>query len=221
MRRRQSFAPAAPASARLAWWAAFLATVALIAMLGLARSAQAFSAPTGGPQSANGSDPFESEELADEEEELEGEECEAGEEAEEECEEEVEDGAEAPRACLLTSAQATVSASVAADRVRLAVRYTAATPAAVTLSYWLRGSKGPLSLGQDHAHVGQRGVLHQTTSLSEPQMTKVVAAKDFTVQLRPAGAPSFCQHLFDRHLTVKHAAHGGFTWSDPEATASN
>jgi hypothetical protein len=222
--RRQSPATGAAPGVRLASWTACFATIALIALLGLARSAQAASPlPIGEPTHAKPSEPPEAEELAGEEgeeEELEAEECELAEEEGEECEEEAGASAEAPPACLLTSAQATVSASLASDRLRLVVRYTTSAPTAVALDYWLRGGKGPLSLPPQHKHLGSHGTLRQTETLTAAQMAKVQAAKDFTVQLRPLSAPHFCQRLFDRHLTARHASAGNLTWSDPEASAS-
>lgn len=221
--RRQPPATGTAPGVRLASWTACFATIALIAILGLARSAQAANLlPVGEPANSSPAAPPESEELAGEEdeEELEGEECELAEEEGEECEEEAGASAEAPRECLLTSAQATVSAGIASDRLQLVVRYTTSTPTTVALDYWLRGSKGPLSLGQQHKHLGSHGTLHQTETLSAAQMVKVRAARDFVVQLRPLGAPRFCQHLFDRHLTAKHVTASNLTWSDPEARAS-
>jgi hypothetical protein len=206
---------------RLAWWASFFATVALIALLGVARSAQALTvpAPTGvGIPAPASDDEVEVEDEEGEEEAGEAEECEAGEEFEEECEGGEVAGVEAPEECLLSSASATVSASTASDRLRLAVRYTTFAPATVGVTYWLRGAKGPLSFGGDHAHFALRGVFRQAVTLSDAQMTKVAAAKDFTVQLRPAGAPAYCHHYLDRHLTIRHTTRGALTWSSPEAS---
>ena len=220
MREKSSAASAdqTPAT-RLAWWSAFFATVALIAILSMARSAQALTLPVVGPlpnPAAAAPDPeAEAESDEGEEEEFESEECEEEEEEGEECEEE--DGSEAPSECLLSSASAKVSASTASDKLRLVVRYTTFSPASVAVYYFLRGSKGPLSLGGDRKHFARSGVFRQTETLSESQMAKVLAAKDFTVQLRPSKAPRYCHSLFDRHLTAKRAVAGGLSWSDPDA----
>ena len=218
MRRKPDIAESRDARTfRLAWWASFLATLALIAALGIARSAQALTLPptgTGGTAFAISPPSGESE---SEEEEFEAEECEVVEE--EECEEEVEEeGAEAPRECVLSSAGATVSASSASGKVRLAVHYTAYSTGTVEVVYWLRGAKGPLSLGGDRAHFGRKGLIRETEALTEAQMSKAIAAKNFTVELRPAHAPRYCNHLLDRHLTVRRAVPGGFIWSDPESS---
>lgn len=205
---------------RLAWLASFLATLALIAILALAKSAQALTvsgavAQATGPASSPPFD-FEAEEEG-EEEELEAEECEEGEE--EECEEEAGGGAfEAPDECLLTSAEATVFASSAQDKLRLVVRYATSTPALVAVAYGLHGSKGSLYLGQSTKQFAKSGVLRQTTTLSDVQMAKASGARDFTVQLYAVRAPHYCRHYLEQHLTVRHAAPSGLTWANPEAS---
>jgi hypothetical protein len=214
-----------PRAIRFAWWASFLATLVLIAALGIARSAQAQALPVAGaggspPALAVTGDETESEEEESEEEELEAEECEASEAEEgpeEECEAEAGAASKASRECVLASASAIVSATTASNTVRLAVHYTAFSSGTVDVTYWLRGSKGPLSLGRDHDHLGKKGVLRQTEKLSEAQMTRALAARNFTVELRPAHAPRSCNSLLDRHLTVRHSAAGHLTWSDPES----
>jgi hypothetical protein len=231
MRRRLGITDSEdPRAIRLAWWASFFATLVLIAALAIARSAQALTLPVASA-GAGGSllagavpgDETESEAEEAEAEELEAEECEAseseeGEEgAEEECEAGAGSGSEAARQCVLSSASASVSASTASATVRLAIHYTAFSPGAVDVTYWLRGSKGPLSLGRDRDQLGKKGVLRQTEKLGEAQMTRALAARSFTVELRPAHAPRYCDSLLDRHLTVRHAVGGHLTWSDPES----
>jgi hypothetical protein len=209
---------------RIAWMGAFFATVALIAILGLARSAQAMTVPVGAPTlSAVSFVPTEE----DEEEEFEGEEewtaaaeCEENaesEDEEEECEAiaEEEAEAEAPRECVLSSASATVTTATNSDKVRLAIRYTAYSPGAIQVFYFLRGKNGPLSLGSDRSHLGTHGVIRDTDTLTTAQIPKALAARDFTIQLRPAHAPRYCDNLLDRHLTVRHNTAGRLTWSDP------
>jgi hypothetical protein len=210
---------------RIAWVGAFFATVALIAILGLARSAQAMTVPVGAPAlSAVSFVPSEE----DEEEEFEGEEeewtaaaeCEENaesEDEEEECEAiaEEEAEAEAPRECVLSSASATVTTATNSDKVRLAIRYTAYSPGAIQVLSFLRGKKGPLSLGSDRSHLGTHGVIRDTATLTTAQIPKALAARDFTIQLRPAHAPRYCNNLLDRHLTVRHNTAGRLTWSDP------
>lgn len=208
----------APA-ARIAWWASFLATLALIAILGLAKSAQALTVPSSGGHAAllvlapAPDEEFEDEEEAEasEDEELEVEECEWD---EEECEDEA--GPEAPQECLLSSAQATIFAAANRDKVRLQVRYTTISPTAVAVDYGLHGSKGSLYLGGDKSKFASHGVLRLTKSLTETQMAKVMAAKGFTVRLRVPAAPHFCQTLFDRQLDVRQVTPTGLTWQQSE-----
>lgn len=204
---------------RLAWWASFFATVALIAILGLARSAQALTLPASGPLATTAAFVPAEEEESEDEEEGEYPECEFAEEEgeEEECEAEAEEdeAAQAPRECVLASASATVTAATGSDKVRLVIRYTAYSPGSIQVSYWLRGGKGPLSLGNKRSHVGSHGVIRDTDTLSSAQMSRALAARNFTIQLRPAHAPRSCNHLLDRHLTIRKNSSGRLTWSDP------
>jgi hypothetical protein len=211
---------------RLAWLVSFLATLSLLAILALARSAQALPIvepdspePTlaAAPLSAEADEDEEAEDSSWEEDFEAGDECEEAEDGEgEECEEE--DGFETPSECRLSSAEATVSALGSHDKVRLVVRYTATTPTAVVVDFGLHGSKGSLYMGESHEHFSRRGVFRETRRLSDSEMARTVGARDFTVQLYAVHAPRYCRHLLDRHLTVRHAVPGGLTWIDPEAS---
>jgi hypothetical protein len=216
MRRKLEAVPAHGApSARLAWWAAFLATLALIAILGFARSAQALTVASGGETIAAvapSAEEADEEAETSEDEEFEAEECEAGEE--EECEEE--DGAQAPEECLLDSAEATVYATPGQDKIRLQIRYTTSSPTAVAVDYGLHGAKGSLYLGGERKHFARQGVLRLTQSLTASQMSKVMAARGFTVRLRPAAAPHYCQPFFDRQLDLRRATPSGLAWLQSE-----
>ncbi len=195
----------------------FTLLVLLIALLGLAASAQAVIAPDvpGLPPvlaAPAEEEEEESEAVASEEEEIAAEECE--EEEAGECEEE--GGAEAPPECLLTDAQAIVFASGSADKVRLQIRYATTFPTAVLVEYGLHGSKGSLYLGSAKKRFGKKGVLRLNRSLTEAQMAKVMAARDFTVRIRPLAAPRWCGPRFDRHLDVRRATPRGLTWLQSE-----
>jgi hypothetical protein len=205
---------------RIAWWASFLATLALIAILSLAKSAQALTLPdASGVDSTSLLAPAADEEEVEEEGEaeasedegFEADECEAG---EEECEDE--SAVVAPAECLLSSAEATVFAFGNRDRVRLQVRYTATSPTAVAVDYGLHGAKGSLHLGSKKKRFARKGVLRLNRDLSEGQMAKVMAAKDFTVRIRIASAPGWCQSLFERHLTIRRATPSGLAWLQSE-----
>jgi hypothetical protein len=208
-------------TARLAWWGAFVLTIALILGLGFVRSAQAAIAPLptlAVPGVVEIDDEGESEDEGDEEE-LELEECEAAEEEDEEVEcedEEVDFGP--PPACFLSSADAAVSTDLVHNKLRLAVRYTAVQPATVAIDYWLRGSRGPLNLDGDEQRFGRDGVFRLTQSLTEAQAKRVAAAKNFTVTVDPVNAPKSCSEFLDQHLSVRKAVGPGEMWTDTEST---
>jgi hypothetical protein len=221
MRRTPAPTSDETSAARLAWWASFLATLALVAVLGMAKSAQALTLPaTSGAGAipalaapvAEAAEEDETEAEASEDEEFEAEACETGEE--EECEDE--SGLEAPPECLLSSARATIFASGNSDRVRLQLRYTTTSPTAVAVDYGLHGGRGSLYLGGEKKRFARKGVLRLNRSLTEAQMSKVMAAKDFTVRIRVPAAPRYCQSLFERHLNVRRATPRGLTWLQSE-----
>jgi len=215
MRRKHSAVGSDEAAAvRFAWWAAFFATLTLVAVLGLAKSAQALTVPAAGSPRLVGAPPpddeFEDEAESSEDEGFEVEEC----ETDEECEDE--GLSEAPPECLLSSAEATVFAAAGKDQVRLQVRYRTAVPTNVSLDYGLHGGKGSLYLGGESKHFSSHGVLHLTRSLSEAQMAKVMAARNFTVRLRVPAAPGYCQAFFDHQLDIRRATPSGLSWQQSE-----
>lgn len=216
MRRRAITATSDEAAAiRFAWWAAFFATLTLIVVLGIAKSAQALTVPPAGtPTVAAPSSPADGEDEAEaSEDEGFDEECE---EDEEECEEELDDATEAPAECLLSSAEATVTASANKDKVRLQVRYETSSPTAVAVEYGLHGSKGSLYLGGEKKQFTRHGVLRLTRTLTEAQMAKVMAAKGFTVRLRVPAAPGYCKAFFDHQLDSRRATPTGLAWQAAE-----
>ncbi len=215
MRRKHSAGSSDEVAAvRFAWWAAFFATLTLVAVLGLARSAQALTVPAAGSPGIAVAAPSD-DELEDEAESSEGEGFEV-----EECEtdEECEDGnpSEAPPECLLSSAEATVFAATGKDQIRLQVRYRTSVPTTVSLDYGLHGGKGSLYLGGERKHFSSHGVLHLTRSLTEAQMAKVMAARNFTVRLRVPAAPGYCQAFFDHQLDIRRATPSGLSWQQSE-----
>lgn len=217
MRRRPPSITPEDAAIRFAWWVAFLATLTLVAILGIARSAQAQSLPPTGLSNvavpaALADEELEDEAEAGEEEGFEAEECEAG---EEECEAEAGPG-EAPQECLLTRAETTVLAAANKDQVRLQIRYEMSAPAVVTIAYGLHGSKGSLFLGSERKRFAKQGVLRLTKALSEAQMAKASAAKGFTVRLRVPAAPGYCQSFFDYQLDLRQATPSGLSWRPSE-----
>jgi hypothetical protein len=216
MRRKHSTVGSHEAhTIRVAWWSAFFATVAVVAILGLARSAQALTVPAGdgavsvAERTAPPDEEFEDEAEASEEDEFEAEYC----DEDEECGDD-EGRAEAPPVCLISTANPTVTSSH--DKVRLAVHYTTSSPTAVAVEYGLHGGKGSLFLGSDRERLGASGTLHLSKHLTDAQMAKVMAATSFTVRLRVAAAPSYCSSFFDHQLKVKRATPSGLSWSQSE-----
>jgi hypothetical protein len=124
----------------------------------------------------------------------EGEDC--GTEEDELCEEGMEEEAEE---CLLEDADASFTAAPGAGEIRLRVHYRAFEPTAVIVDASLRGTKGTLHLGRERVRFHRAGVYRFDFSLGSKQMTKAVAAKEFRVDLRAAGAPAGCGfHLATR-----------------------
>jgi hypothetical protein len=198
-----------------------LSLLVLLVLLCLAPSAQALTAP--GPTglavpdllATSAEEPEEEgEAAASEDEEFEAEEC--VEEESGECDEGAEGGPEAPAECLITTLQPTVFASGATDRVRLQIRYASTAPTAVKVEYGLHGSKGALFLGSAKKRFGKKGVLRVNRRLAENQMSKVLAARDFTVRLRSLEAPRWCGSYFDRHLDLRRATPRGLVWLQSE-----
>lgn len=217
---------------RFRWLAALLAIVfvAVLGAMGAARNAAAAEIPaaaTSGiftqfaPFEAEEEDEAEEAEDEGEDGEEEADECEFEDEAREEaCEEKREEReleeAEAEE-CRLESAEATVAAVPSRNQLRLTVRYRAFEPSAVTIDLALRGGRGALDLGTDTAHFGSSGTVHSTQTLSDPQMAKAMAAREFTVGVQALNTPSFCGQAFERHLTARRGAGNGLQWSDPTA----
>jgi hypothetical protein len=220
MRRKPTVLASDEATAvRFAWWAAFFATLTVVAVLGLAKSAQALTVPAAGAPgiltapAPSWDDESEDEAETSEDEGFEDENC--GVEEGEECEDEAGPG-EAPEECLLTRAEATVLATGNKDEVRLQVRYSTSAPTAVAVDYGLHGGKGSLYLGGERKHFAREGVLRLTNTLTEAQMVKAMAARAFTVRLRVPAAPGYCQSFFDYQLDVRRATPSGLSWRPSE-----
>lgn len=205
-------------SNRVAWWAAFLATIVAILVLNLVRDADAamLEAPSAGTPTAHAF-PFEEEEEGEGEEfEDEVEECEGD---AEECleEEELEEEPFPPTECLLESTDAAVAA-LPHNRVQLSFRFTARVPAQIAISYRLQGTKGSLNMGTDRHRVSGSGILKETEAMGAAQMSRVLAARSFNLVVRPLGAPRYCHAYFDQKLNVKRATRRGPVWLGPESS---
>lgn len=199
----------------------------LVASLALARVASATAAPAPSlvthpvfvEEDEDEADEFGEDEAGDfEDEGEEGDVCASDDEAKEEaCEERLEDEEEAELLageCRLSTAEATVATVPGRDEVRLTVSYRAVQPSAVAVEMRLRGSRGALDLGTESAHFGRSGTLHAAKQLSDSEMERAAAAREFTVGVHALNSPRFCRAIFERHLTAHHGGH----WSDPTAT---
>ena len=116
--------------------------------------------------------------------------------------------AEAER-CVLASASASVDADRNSGKVRLRVRYLTYGPASFSLRYSLRGAKGGLRLGSAKAQFGNSGVFHDVVRLNDRRMTKVLAAREFQIELRAQRAPGSCRE----RLTVQRRDASRLHWA--------
>lgn len=178
-----------------------LLVLLLISLFAVAGPARALSVPSV-PSIPSGEEAEESEEV--EEAEGEGEEseiCVADPEEGESCEEAekaVEEEVEAEE-CVIKDATAKVAASPGNDTVRLTIHYKAFEPAAVAIDARLRGSKGGLHLGADHARFRRTGVFHDSFGLSKKEMVRALAAREFAIELHAVNTPSYCRMQLTAH----------------------
>ncbi|HEX7279141.1 MAG TPA: hypothetical protein VF255_05885 [Solirubrobacterales bacterium] len=174
-----------------------LALLLLSALLG-ATSAQASLLPVPVPALPFAAAEEEDETAEAETEEAEDEEefCAFEEEEEELCEEEEfapkGKGKDKGEECLLKSATAAITTNPGKRRLRLSVRYKTLKPATVNVEASLQGPKGAVRLGTEHTRFRRSGVYRDTFSLPEKQMKKVLAAREFSVELRVVDAPASC-----------------------------
>jgi hypothetical protein len=111
--------------------------------------------------------------------------------------------------CVLESADASVSASPHSGKVRLTVHYRAYGPASFSLSYSLRGRKGGMRLGGAEARFGRAGTFHDIVRVDERKLPKVLAAREFQIQLQAKKTPGHCRE----RLTVQRHGAGRAHWS--------
>jgi hypothetical protein len=172
-----------------------LLALLLLSVLLSAASAQASLLPVPAP-----AQPFvmgdEEEAEEDEAEEAEEEFCTFEEEEEELCEEDEEEvapkGKDKGEECLLKSADAAITANPGKRRLRLTVHYKTLKPTTVNVEASLKGPKGTVRLGTEHARFRRSGVYRDTFSLPEKQAKKALAAREFSVELHVVNAPSSC-----------------------------
>lgn len=117
-----------------------------------------------------------------------------------------------PKACVLKVARARVFAFAHQDKARLVIHYKAYTPARVTVSYSLKGSKGALSLGSATSRFKTAGIFHAGEKLAKAQVAKLRATSSMTVRFRIPGAPSSCTRYYTKHLTIPKTVFGQTVW---------
>jgi hypothetical protein len=194
-----------------------IATIALAAFLSAALLVQPAVAEPGDflpvPEPVLSAAIGEEEEEAEAEAEAEDPEEEGEEEEAEEEEFEATGALFLPLDCLLRSADARATASIAHGSVRLTIHYTAYEPTAVTVAYWLKGGKGSLKLGETKKHFSEQGTFRTSEHLGDLAMAKVRAARAFIVSLDVPATPSYCDRYSTQRLTVKRVRSGRATWS--------
>jgi hypothetical protein len=195
---------------RIVWLVSVVIPLVLVALLCVARPADA--AVVGPPAPP----PELEEEFEEEPEEEPEEECEEVEEGLVECEEAEAAGEQTgpypPAECLLRTARARVFTYTSRDELRLVVRYTSVAPAKVYVDFRLKSSKGSLKLGLVKRRFSKRGLFRLNESLSDARMERVRAAKRFVVTLDIPAAPSYCHRYYTRRLTIKKTVHGQAVW---------
>jgi hypothetical protein len=202
--------------ARLAWWAAFVATVVAIAVLNFVRAADA--APLPSPVLAA---------AAEEEEEISGEEelplCkETPRDFEGDClegEDEEEPAEGIPGECSFSTETATVSISEH-GKLRLTFKYGSfkeLEARAVTIDFRLKGPKGSLDFDVERRNPGAAGTIRQTEVLSKNQTAKGLAARTVTVRVSPVGAPAYCHPFLDRRLDLRRPSGHRVSWLSRES----
>lgn len=196
-------------SARVAWLISFAITLAVISILLLAKSAHAASLGVGHILGA----PLATVALAEDEreEEPEEDEYEEDEESEEESEE-AGTSSEPPAECGLRTARASVVVDESQAKLRTLISYTSFEPVRVAIDFRLSGGKGSLTLGRERKRLSYSGVVHGVERLGKGELTKVLAARNFTVTVRVLAAPAYCHRYFDRHLKSRRLSGDRITW---------
>jgi hypothetical protein len=95
--------------------------------------------------------------------------------------------------CVLEDATARVSANPGNETVALVIRYQADAPASVAIDARLHGGKGSVRLGADHARFRRAGTFRNTFVLGEKRMQRVLAAREFEVELQAINTPRYCR----------------------------
>jgi hypothetical protein len=117
--------------------------------------------------------------------------------------------AEAER-CILEDATAKLAARPGNRTVELVIHYKAAAPASMAIDARLRGSHGGVHLGPEHTHFRRAGVYRETFVISEKQMERALAAREFAVELQAVNTPRLCRfNLEGAPRRAKRPHHAG------------
>lgn len=104
-----------------------------------------------------------------------------------------EESQEAAEECVIEDASAKVAANPGNGTVALSIRYRAYAPASVAIDARLRGGKGGIHLGASHTRFRRSGTFRDTFILGEKRMERVLAAREFDVELQAVNTPRYCR----------------------------
>lgn len=95
--------------------------------------------------------------------------------------------------CVIEDASAKVAANPGNGSVALSIHYRAYFPASVAIDARLRGGKGSVHLGASHTRFRRAGTFRDTFVLGEKRMERVLAAREFEVELQAVNTPRYCR----------------------------
>jgi hypothetical protein len=95
--------------------------------------------------------------------------------------------------CAIEDAIARVSANPGNDSVALTIRYEAIAPASVAIDARLHGNKGSIHLGASRTHFRRSGTFRNIFVLGEKRMERVLAAREFEIELKAVDTPRYCR----------------------------
>jgi hypothetical protein len=95
--------------------------------------------------------------------------------------------------CVVEDATAKLTPNPGKGSVALSIRYRAYSPVSVAIDARLRGGKGGIHLGANHARFRRSGTFRDTFVLGEKRMQRVLAAREFEVELQAVNTPRYCQ----------------------------
>jgi len=99
--------------------------------------------------------------------------------------------------CILEDATAKLAPRPGSRTVQLVIHYKALAPASIAIDTRLRGPHGGLHLGAEHTHFRRAGVYRDSFVLSDKQMERALAAREFTVSLQAVNTPRYCRFTLE------------------------